>query len=124
MKAAVGYTRARLTEINKQIQSTAQWGNSWFEPHNEKATYLYVETNMELAGHIVRMGGITYKIFVAKCEGVRATWETQSKWEENIKMDITGCFVRTVMNTKRIPFLGQPFDYHLVTGRSIYGRNT
>jgi hypothetical protein len=36
------------------------------------------------------MGDITYKIFVAKCEGVRATWETQSKWEENIKMGITG----------------------------------
>jgi hypothetical protein len=31
-------------------------------------------------------------------------------------MDITGCFVRKVMNTKRVSFLGQPFDYHLVTG--------
>jgi hypothetical protein len=70
------------------------------------------------------MGDITYNIFVAKCEGVRATWKTQSKWEENIKMDITGCFVRTAMNTKRIPFLGQPFDHHLVTGGSIYGWNT
>jgi hypothetical protein len=40
---------------------------------------------MKWEGHIVGMGDITYEIFVAKCEGVRATWETQSKWEENIK---------------------------------------
>jgi len=79
---------------------------------------------MKWAGHTVRMGDITYEIFVAKCEGVQATWETLSKWVENIKMDVTGCFVRTVMNTKRIPFLDQPFDYHLVTCRSIYGWNT
>jgi hypothetical protein len=65
---------------------------------------------------------ITHKIFVAKCEGVRATWETQCKWDENIKMDITGCFVRTAVNTTPTPFLGQLFD--LVAGRSIYGWNT
>jgi len=79
---------------------------------------------MKWAGHTVRMGDTTYKTFVAKCEGVRATWETQSKWEENIKMDVTGCFVRTAMNTKHIQFLDQPFDYYLVTCRSIYGWNT
>ena len=79
---------------------------------------------MKWAGHIIRMGDITYKIFVAKCEGIRTIWETRSKWEENIGMDITGRLVKMVMNTKRIPFLGQPFHYHLVTGRNIYCWNT
>jgi hypothetical protein len=38
MKVALGNMCTRLTEINKQIQNTAQRGNSLFELNNEKAT--------------------------------------------------------------------------------------
>jgi len=31
-----------------------------------------------------------YKIFVAKCEGAQATWETQSKWRKILKWTSQG----------------------------------
>jgi hypothetical protein len=63
---------------------------------------------MRWEGHVARIGGMrnAYKIFIGNSEGKRPLGRSRRRWEDNIRMDVsgkwwfrTGTILRPLVNT-------------------------